>query len=72
MLHFTKQGIDGRWHAVYKIPGCGSLHSIGDAPSEEGAKQLADEANREARRRAASEAAERRLLPPNLWPRSAT
>lgn len=50
--HFTHQAIDGRWHAVYRIPGCGSLHSIGDATCKDAAQQMADTANREQQRKA--------------------
>lgn len=50
--HFTHQGIDGRWHAVYRVPGCGSLHSIGDSPCKHGAQAMADTANREQARKA--------------------
>lgn len=45
--HFPHQAINGAWHAVYRLPGCGTLHSIGDAPSRAAAKAMADEANRE-------------------------
>lgn len=47
--HFTHQAIDARWHAVYRMPGCGSLSSIGDALTKAGAQQIADRANREQR-----------------------
>lgn len=28
--HFTIQAIDGRWHAVYRVPLTGYLHSVTD------------------------------------------
>jgi hypothetical protein len=45
--HFTHQAIDGRWHAVYRTPGCESLTSVGDAPCQKAANELANHANRE-------------------------
>lgn len=30
--HFPHQAIDGRWHAVYRLPACRTLHSVMDAP----------------------------------------
>ena len=50
--HFTFQAIDGRWHAVYRTPGCGPLTSVGDAPCQKAAQELADTANREQARKA--------------------
>ena len=32
--HFTHQAADGRWHCVYRTPGCTSLTSVLDAAAE--------------------------------------
>lgn len=45
MRHFTHQAPDGRWHAVYKLVD-GAYGSVGDAPTQKTAQELADEANR--------------------------
>lgn len=47
--HFPHQAINGAWHCVYRIQGCGSLHSIGEAFCKAGAQRMADQANREQR-----------------------
>lgn len=66
--HFTHQAIDGAWHAVYRLPGCDTLHSIGDTICRSSAQRMADEANREQERKAraaqvaATPPAERRLV----------
>lgn len=49
--HFPHQAIDGAWHAVYRLPGCDTLNSVGDALSRQGAQAMADAANREQARR---------------------
>lgn len=54
--HFTHQAIDGRWHAVYRSPACGTLNSIGDSCCAVSAKRMADEANREQARKARASA----------------
>lgn len=67
MHHFHHQAIDGRWHAVYRSPACGTLNSIGDSCCEISARRMAAEANREQERKAkaasvlATPPAERRL-----------
>ena len=33
--HFPHQAIDGRWHAVYRLPACSTLHSVMDAPNRQ-------------------------------------
>lgn len=43
--HFPHQAIDGSWHAVYRIPGCDSLSSVGVGPSREAAQAIADKEN---------------------------
>lgn len=45
--YFAHQAIDGRWHTVYRIPGCGSLHSVGEGACEATAKREADRLNRQ-------------------------
>ena len=45
MRHFAHQAPDGRWHAVYKLLD-GAYSSIGDAPTQRAARELADNANR--------------------------
>lgn len=50
MIHGTLQAADGRWHAVYRLPGTRVSHSIGDAPTERAAREMAREANEEHRR----------------------
>lgn len=65
--HFHHQAIDGRWHAVYRSPACGTLNSIGDSCCERSAKRMADDANLDQERKARAAAvlatppAERRL-----------
>ncbi|MBV8470697.1 MAG: hypothetical protein JOY60_12670 [Burkholderiaceae bacterium] len=44
--YFVHQAIDGHFHVVFRMLGCGSLHSVGDAPTEQAAQRLADEFNR--------------------------
>lgn len=51
--HFAHQAIDGQWHTVHRLPGCGSLQSVADFPSQA-------EAQAEAQRRKAPAA----TLPP--------
>lgn len=46
MKHFAMQAIDGRWHTVYRIPGCGSLHSVADGTCERQAREEANRRNR--------------------------
>lgn len=48
-MHFPHQATDGSWHAVYRIPATQALSSIGSALSLDGAKLIADEANRQQR-----------------------
>lgn len=66
--HFHHQAIDGRWHAVYRSPACGTLNSIGDSCCERSARRMADDASREQARKAAQAAqaatppADRRLV----------
>jgi hypothetical protein len=55
--HFPHQAIDGRWHAVYRSPGCGTINSIGDSCCLISAKRMADDANREQERKARAAAA---------------
>lgn len=45
MKHFAMQAIDGRWHTVYRIPACGTLHSVADCTCEHQAKEEADRRN---------------------------
>ena len=47
--HFPHQAINGSWHAVYRITGCNSLHSIGEAFCRTGAQKMCDEANKRQR-----------------------
>lgn len=54
--HFPHQAIDGRWHAVYRSPGCGTINSIGDSCCPVSAKRMADEANRDQERKAKASA----------------
>lgn len=44
--HFPHQAIDGSWHAVRRITGCNSLHSIGEAFCKSGAQAICTEANK--------------------------
>lgn len=43
--HFSHQGINGAWHAVYRMAGCDSLASIGQSDSKLGADLIAKTAN---------------------------
>jgi hypothetical protein len=45
MRHVVLQAAGGRWHAVYKLA-AGSYGSVGDAPTQRAAQELADEANK--------------------------
>jgi hypothetical protein len=67
--HFTHQAIDGRWHAVYRTPGCGSLTSVGDAPCQNAAQELANRANRDQARKADTTPADlyERKIPKGLY-----
>lgn len=48
--HFAHQAIDGRWHTVYRIPGCDSLNSVMEGPCKKYAADEADRLNREQER----------------------
>ena len=48
MIYFVHQSIDGSWHAVTRIEGCTSLHSIGQSACKRAAESMAHEANMEA------------------------
>ena len=53
--HFTHQAADGRWHTVYRTPGCTSLTSVLDDGSERPCKAEAARLNaQQARQHAAS------------------
>lgn len=47
--HFPFHDADGRWHAVYFVPGTTVMHSIGSGLVEAAAKRVCEEANREQR-----------------------
>ena len=55
--HFAHQAPDGKWHAVYRRPGCNELLSVGDALTQRGAQGIADAANRGQARHAREQAA---------------
>jgi hypothetical protein len=66
--HHTHQAADGRWHAVYRVPGTAILHSIGDALTERGARSMAQAANAEQeRRRPIDEDPLRRPIPAGFY-----
>ena len=50
LRYFSHQAIDGAWHAVYRIPGCNSLSSVAECPTEAAAIEEAGRFNREAER----------------------
>lgn len=43
--HFAHQAIDGQWHAVHRLPGCGSLQSVAELPSQAAAQAEAQRLN---------------------------
>lgn len=47
MTHFPHRAIDGSWHVVYRIPGCGSLHSVMQCPCERTAREETQRLNNE-------------------------
>lgn len=59
--HFVHQAIDGRWHAVYRVAGCGTLSSIGDSTCRSGAQAIANEANARLRPAQPTDPYERKL-----------
>ena len=55
--HFAYQAIDGRWHAVYRLAGCNTLHSVSDACCPKSVERECRALNDEQARMAASAAA---------------
>lgn len=47
LFHFPKRAIDGRWYAVYYIPGTGELSSVFDSPNQAEAQSEANRLNHE-------------------------
>lgn len=66
--HLPHQAINGAWHAVYRIAGCGSLHSIGEAQCKAGAQRMCDEANKRQRLMATHNRVEHRHRVPAGYP----
>lgn len=60
--HYPHQAIDGRWHAVYRMAQCDSLHSVTDAACRQSIERECRRLNAEQARKAAE--AEQQLLAP--------
>ena len=70
--HFPYQAIDGRWHAVHRVPGCNTLHSHTDAAcrvsvERECRKLNADQARKEAAAIAAAVHPSERSIPSGFY-----
>ena len=57
LRHFAHQHTDGRWHAVYMVPGTGTASSVADCPTREAAQRHANRCNAEQERKARASAA---------------
>ena len=57
LRHFAHQHTDGRWHAVYMVPGTSTASSVADCPTREAAQRHANKFNHEQERKARASAA---------------
>ncbi len=55
--HFPHLAADGRWHAVYQVPGTATLSSVCDCVTQAAAKRVCAAENADQARKAAAAAA---------------